>query len=150
MAEQLQADWAELPFEVLQLIFSHVDDLQLLTSVAATCQAWRHAIHVSHRNTIDFSTLIDPYCVEDEDIHLVASLFGPTLQSINLSGCHSLTSASFECLQQRFPSLQTARLNGHSVYYLSQCALASMGGLQELEMQDADLQYRGRMFSSQA
>ena len=138
-----QAAWAELPLEVLELVFEHIDDLQLLTSVAATCEAWRQAIHAGHRNSVDFSTLIDPCCVEDQDIYLVAALFGPTLQTINLSGCRSLTSASFECLKQHFPALRKVVINGLTLFHLGQCALAQFHGLQQLDMQNCSLQYRG-------
>eukprot|EP00045_Choanoeca_perplexa_P014221 m.166079 g.166079 ORF g.166079 m.166079 type:complete len:637 (-) comp16610_c0_seq4:2182-4092(-) len=148
MAEALQPSWADLPLEVLQNVFKHVDDLQLLTTVAATCKPWRDAIHVSHRNSIDFSTLIDPYCVEDQDMHLVASLFGQTLQSINLSGCGGLTSASFECLQQRFPALKRVVLNGLSASHYAKQAIIQLAGVEHFEMRDAANLYLGGRFVS--
>lgn len=126
--------WNQLPLEILEHIFKHVDDLQLLTAVAGTCLAWRDAVHVNHRSAIDFATLSDPYCVEDEHIYCVAALFGLTLTRLNLSGCGDLTSASFSCLQSQFPNLAQLVLNDLEILHLSQQHLAGLAGLKRLEM----------------
>ena len=146
MPETLQADWAELPLEVLQRIFGHFNDLDLLTVVAATCRTWRRAVHDNHNKSIDFSTLIDTHCVDDQTMYLVASLFGATLQSINLSGCQSLTSASFECLEQHFPALTKIVVNDLDIFHLGQCSLAKLAGVRELEMRQSRVTYRGSTY----
>eukprot|EP00730_Choanoeca_flexa_P005720 TRINITY_DN12005_c0_g6_i3.p1 TRINITY_DN12005_c0_g6~~TRINITY_DN12005_c0_g6_i3.p1 ORF type:complete len:629 (+),score=55.78 TRINITY_DN12005_c0_g6_i3:1-1887(+) len=136
----VEPSWAELPLELLQHIFKYVDDLQLLTSVAATCVSWRAAVMTTHISTgINFANLNDPYCVHDQDIHLLASLFGSQLRKLDLTGCGNLTASSFECLLHSFPNLNELVLNGSSIYYLSEKALTQISSLIRLEMRNASI-----------